>query len=139
MSNSNVQLFKLVPLHNLSAERSVEQEIPKAQKFVESTKIDFAFIVSMLPKSNRAKAKDIFAFIQADFYINEKGEAVVYGNSIVNSNVHKLLLYLTSQRSAGKNIPKGLQEFIEFLKEKCVPLHLVTCKVRKLMKIKKRN
>lgn len=136
---SNVQLFKLVALNDVIVQPSPSSLTRPPPNNKSSTKIEIEFIINMLPRENKCKAREICKLLKNDFYINEKGEAVIHDNTLLDSNVHSLLLYITNKRNVCKTVPNGLNEFVLLLQEKCIPKHLMNCKVRKMLKKRKCN
>lgn len=97
-----------------------------SEQRTESEKIDK--VVSYFPKGLRTRARSLLSYIVPRVTWNEKGEVVVDGNIIVNSNIVDLVKVQLNDYKHFR--PTGLDIFTDIIKDSNVPLSLLASSQR---------
>lgn len=85
---------------------------------------DIERVVSSFPKTLQSRARALLTYISPSVTWNEKGEIIIRGDKIPNSNIVDLVKV---QIKDYKNLrPIGLEQFSDILKDTNVPLSLLT-------------
>ena len=119
-------MFKLIPLNEETKESEVKSE-----------GISVSYFLSLIPKPNRVVAAKVVKYLGEEFSVTTAGEVKFGSATISGSRAHDLLVFVTSRRVSLKNIPAGLQDFLEILKQQNVPAHLLSSRAVKMMKSRK--